>query len=97
MKNFTLSDEIRELAAGYVLDELECSELEAFEQMMVADAGVRQEVRELQIALGGLSIDVPPIAPPAHMRAEVLAALGVVDDLGDKPLIAPRKKGTLGQ
>jgi anti-sigma-K factor RskA len=96
MKNSTLSDEIRELAAGYVLDELEFGELETFEQMMLANAAVRQEVRELQIALGGLSVDVPSIEPPAHMRAKVLTALGVadelVDELADKPLVAPKKK-----
>ncbi len=94
MTNFTLSDKIRELAAGYVLDELDFEELETFEQMMLVDAAVRQEVRELQIALGGLSLDVPPMEPPAHLRAKTLAALGVIDEQVDElvELVAPRKK-----
>lgn len=92
MTNSTLSDRIKELAAGYVLDELEPDELDIFEQMMLTDAAVRQEVRELQIALGGLSLDVPPLEPPAHLRAKTLAALGVMDESVDEPLVAPRKK-----
>jgi anti-sigma-K factor RskA len=80
MPNTPLSAEIKELAAGYVLDELDPDELAAFEQMMLADVAVRQEVRELQIALSGLSVDVPQMEPPAHLRAKTMAALGVVDE-----------------
>jgi anti-sigma-K factor RskA len=71
MTNSPLTDEIRELAAGYVLDELEPDEMAAFEQMMSENVAVRQEVRELQIALGGLSVDVPQLEAPAHLRANI--------------------------
>jgi len=53
---------------------------------------VRQEVRELQIALGGLSLDVPQLEPPAHLRAKTLAALGVTDEPVNESLAAPTKK-----
>jgi anti-sigma-K factor RskA len=79
MKNSTLSDEIKELAAAYVIDELEPEEIAGFEQMMSANLAVRQEVRELQIALGSLALNVPQLAPPTHLRAKTLAALGIVD------------------
>jgi anti-sigma-K factor RskA len=72
MINSTLSDETKELAAGYVLDELELSEVAAFERMMLEDVALRQEVRELQVVLGGLVLDVPQLQPPTHLRAKVL-------------------------
>jgi hypothetical protein len=72
MINSALSDETKELAAGYVLDELELSEVVAFERMMLEDATLRQEVRELQMVLGGLALDVPQLQPPEHLRAKVL-------------------------
>jgi Anti-sigma-K factor rskA len=72
MMNSVLSDEIKQLAAGYVLDELEPSEVAAFEQMMLEDATLRQEVRELQLVMGGLAFDVPQLQPPPHLRAKVL-------------------------
>ena len=72
MINSALSDETKALAAGYVLDELELAEVAAFEQMMLTDAILRQEVRELQMVLGGLAFDVPQLQPPTHLRAKVL-------------------------
>jgi Anti-sigma-K factor rskA len=72
MINSALSDETKELAAGYVLDELEVSEVAAFERMMLEDVTLQQEVRELQIILGGLASDVPQLQPPTHLRAKVL-------------------------
>jgi anti-sigma-K factor RskA len=88
MTNSILTDEIKELAAGYVLDELDPDEMAAFEQIMSEHVAVRQEVRELQIALGSLVVDVPQLEPPAHLRAKMLAALGVVDE----PVVLPQKK-----
>jgi Anti-sigma-K factor rskA len=72
MTNSTLSDETKELAAGYVLDELKPSEIELVERMMLENPALRQEVRELQMVLGGLTLDVPQLQPPAHLRAKVL-------------------------
>jgi hypothetical protein len=72
MINSALPDETKELAAAYVLDELEISEVAAFERMMVADVALRQEVRELQTILGGLALDVPQLQPPTYLRAKVL-------------------------
>ena len=80
MNNFSPSDEIKELAAAYVLDELEPSEVADFEQLLTTDIVVRQEVRELQIALGGLSVNVPQLTPPPHLRAKILASLGVFNE-----------------
>jgi Anti-sigma-K factor rskA len=72
MINSALPDETKELAAAYVLDELELSEVAAFERMMVENPALRQEVRELQTILGGLALDVPQLQPPTHLRAQVL-------------------------
>ncbi|MCG9889884.1 MAG: anti-sigma factor [Thermosynechococcaceae cyanobacterium MS004] len=81
MIHSTLPDDIKELAAGYVLDELEPEELVIFEQMMLNNAAVRQEVRELQMLLGGLAVDVPQLTPPAHLRTKTLAALGIAEEV----------------
>jgi anti-sigma-K factor RskA len=78
MQNSTLSDETKELAAGYVLDELEQSEVELFERLMLDNPALRQEVRELQMVLGGLTLDVPQLQPPAHLRARVLQSSEIV-------------------
>lgn len=88
MINSTLSDETKELAAGYVLDELELSEVAAFERMMLEDVALRQEVRELQIVLGGLASDVPQLQPPTHLRAKVLE----LTDTNQELAAAPPKK-----
>jgi anti-sigma-K factor RskA len=92
MINSTLSDEIKEMAAGYVLDELDSDELLAFEQMLLTNAALRQETRELQVALGSLSLDVPQLAPPAHLKTKTLAALGVVNQVVESPTAVPAKK-----
>jgi Anti-sigma-K factor rskA len=88
MINSALSDETKQLAAGYVLDELEPSEIEAFERMMLEDATLRQEVRELQMVLGGLTLDVPQLQPPNHLRARVLQS----SDINREVIAVPPKK-----
>jgi anti-sigma-K factor RskA len=80
MTNSTLSDETKELAAGYVLDELEPSEIESIERMMLENPALRQEVRELQMVLGGLAVDVPQLQPPAHLRARVRQSSEIVGE-----------------
>ncbi|WP_310484700.1 anti-sigma factor [Chamaesiphon sp. VAR_48_metabat_403] len=88
MTNSTLSDETKELAAGYVLDELEPSEIELVERMMLENPALRQEVRELQMVLGGLTLDVPQLQPPAHLRAKVLQS----SDIDGRVVAVPPKK-----
>ncbi|WP_373540235.1 anti-sigma factor domain-containing protein [Chamaesiphon sp.] len=85
MIDSALSDETKALAAGYVLDELELSEVAVFEQMMLADATLRQEVRELQMVLGGLNLDVPQLQPPPHLRAKVLQLADTNRELAAEP------------
>ncbi len=97
MKHSTLTDEIKALAAGYVLDELDPEELGAFEQAMQSDVAVQQEVRDLQMVLGGLALDVPQLTPPAHLRAKTLAALGI-DEMGiDERMLDELEALPLGQ
>lgn len=97
MKHSTLTDEIKALAAGYVLDELDPEELGAFEQAMQSDVAVQQEVRDLQMVLGGLALDVPQLTPPAHLRAKTLAALGI-DEMGiDESILDELEALPLGQ
>jgi anti-sigma-K factor RskA len=88
MKTPPIPEHLQELAAGYVLDELDPDEKIAFEQIMLSDIAVLQEVRDLQLALGGLAMNVPELEPPVHLRAKTLAALGGAYE----PTIAPRKK-----
>lgn len=90
MKTSTLPDDVKELAAGYVLDELDADEMAIFEQMILDDDAVRQEVRDLQMALGGLSLDVPSLEPPAHLRTRTLEAIGVVEQ-STIPAVATKK------
>jgi anti-sigma-K factor RskA len=97
MQNFTLTEETKALAAGYVLDELDPEELVAFEQIMHTDIAVQQEVRDLQMMLSGLALDVPQLTPPAHLRAKTLAALGIDESMLDELEALPLSQLSLSQ
>ncbi len=88
MTNSTLFDKTQELAAGYVLDALEPSEIELVERLMLENPALRQEVRELQMVLGGLALDVPQLQPPAHLRARVLQS----SEIAPQVVAVPAKK-----
>ena len=54
------------LAADYVVGLLRGGARRRFEQLMVADAGLRRAVREWEARLLPLALSLPPQRPPAQ-------------------------------
>ncbi|MDX2098148.1 MAG: anti-sigma factor [Leptolyngbyaceae cyanobacterium bins.59] len=67
------SEELQLMMAGYVLGELSQEEAAAFEQALVADPTIAEEVAQLQAALEQ-SYGSPEITPPEPLRAQILEA-----------------------
>lgn len=67
------SEELELLIAGYVLGDLDASEMVEFEQMLAENPAIGETVAQMQKALE-LSYAPPEIAPPAHLRSAILAA-----------------------
>lgn len=55
------------LAADYVVGLLRGGARRRFEQLMVADAGLRREVLDWETRLLPLALSIPPERPPAHV------------------------------
>ena len=72
--NRRLSDEFQELAAGYILDDLDEDQSDEIERSMQTDEALRQELQELQAVMGILANDAPPMQPPAYLRDRILQA-----------------------
>jgi hypothetical protein len=66
--------ELKELAAGYVLDELDPQETQRLEVLLQENPLLRQEVRLLQATLGLMAADVPAMMPPPGLRDRTLQA-----------------------
>lgn len=84
-------EQFRELAAGYVLDDLSAEEKARVEQILLEYLALRQEVRELQEAVGMLSFDVPQIQPPDRLRAKTLGAAAGLPQGVDRSKTSPTK------
>ncbi|NJK39629.1 MAG: hypothetical protein HC825_01180 [Oscillatoriales cyanobacterium RM1_1_9] len=69
-----LSELQQELAAGYVLGDLDIEEVNQAEQLLENDPNFQQEVRALQISLEFLPQALPRIAPPPGLQQKILAA-----------------------
>lgn len=65
---------IETLAAGYVADNLDPSEIAAFEQLLAEDPGLRAEVERLQTTLDQVNYTLNSVAPPPHLRSAILSA-----------------------
>jgi anti-sigma-K factor RskA len=65
---------LHDLTAAYVLDALDPSELEAFEEHLASCTRCREEVRELAATAGPLAYAVPAVSPPPALRARILDA-----------------------
>jgi len=68
-----MSTDLHTLSGAYALNALSAEEAEEFRRHLEACPACSQEVRELQQAAADLGTS-EAIAPPAHLRAQVLAA-----------------------
>lgn len=75
MINYSLTNELRELAAGYVLDDLEPAEVNRVEQLIEDNPAFREEVRQLQGVMGTIATSVPQMQPPAGLHDQIMAAI----------------------
>jgi anti-sigma-K factor RskA len=67
------SEHLQLLIAGYVLGDLTSEEAAEFEQLLQEDAAIAQEVEKMQQVLE-LSYAPPAVAPPDHLRTQILNA-----------------------
>jgi anti-sigma-K factor RskA len=74
MSRSILSEELQLLIAGYVLGDLDPTEVDEFEQLLTTNPRVAEEVAQMQRALE-LSYGPPEIPPPAHLRSAILGAI----------------------
>ena len=65
---------IETLAAGYVVGDLDRSEVAAFEELLRENPALAEEVNQLQATLNRVTYDLNSVAPPAHLRSAILAA-----------------------
>lgn len=63
--------EYEQLAAGYVLGALEPDDEHLFQRHLAGCAICESSVRELEEAAGALAYAVPPVEPPAALRASI--------------------------
>src|SRR5512133_1154738 len=70
-----ISDEQQDQAALYALGLLGADEDAAFESELGANAELRDLVRELREAAGGLALAAPSLLPPASLKQRVLGEI----------------------
>lgn len=76
--------EIHALSGAYAVDALDEHERALFERHLAECADCRAEVDSLRAAAASLA-ETTSVAPPAHLRADVLAAIGTVRPLPPLP------------
>lgn len=69
-----ISDAERELAAGYILGDLDPEELAQFETLLQGNPALQAEVQALGVSFNLLPQGLEPIAPPLPLRDRVLTA-----------------------
>jgi anti-sigma-K factor RskA/putative zinc finger protein len=67
-------DEVRDLAASFVLDALEPDEMAAVREHLATCAEPHPEFAELAGVLPALAASAPPVEPPASLKARLMAA-----------------------
>jgi anti-sigma-K factor RskA len=72
MNGSMTSEHLQILIAGYVLGNLDADEAAEFEQIMMHDPAIAEEVSQLQLVLEE-SFGVSDISPPAHLRSAILS------------------------
>jgi anti-sigma-K factor RskA len=99
MRNLTC-DEVRELAAAYVLDALEAEEAAAVRSHLAGHPDGHQEIAELGAVIPALAEIVPIVEPPDSLKGRIMAAAaadlaargqasGATDASRAQPTIAP--------
>ena len=74
MNNLPLSDELKELALDYVLDNLNESKIIEVEKQMDENADFREEVKNLQIVEETMILNIPKIEPPNDLLDKIMKA-----------------------
>ena len=103
MRNLTC-DEIRELAAAYVLDALEADEAAAVRSHLAAHPDGHPEIEELGAVIPALAEIVPIVEPPDSLKGRIMAAAAAdlaarggasgATDAGAAPAPTPTAPGT---
>src|SRR5262249_16548569 len=72
-----ISEEQQDQAALYALGLLGADEDAAFESELRANAELRDLVRELREAAGGLALTAPSLLPPASLKQRIMGEIAV--------------------
>ncbi len=62
------------LAAGYVVGDLDRTEVEVFEQMLAENPALVTEVKQLQATLDQVVYSLNSVEPPPHLQSAILAS-----------------------
>jgi len=73
-----LTGSIQDCAAHYVSGEMPATERESFEVVLEFHQELRSHVAGLQETVAGLAAEAPPVAPPAGLKARLLAAVAAL-------------------
>ena len=74
MLNSMLSNKLKELAAGYVLDDLNAQEILEVERLIEEKPELLQEIKQLQIVIGLMASNIPQMKPPADLLNKIMKA-----------------------
>ncbi|GAB4472010.1 MAG: anti-sigma factor [Elainellaceae cyanobacterium] len=87
-----ISDEAKELVAGYVLGELDAEEEIRLQHLLRENPALTEEVQALSAVYRLLPQALPKVEPPAELRSRILSAQAKLDserpapaDVGDEP------------
>lgn len=75
MSNSPLSNELQELAAGYVLDDLDSPEVVQVERLMQENPAFLAEIKQLQAVTAIMVSSVPQQQPPAGLLDKIMAEI----------------------
>jgi hypothetical protein len=79
MTTSPLSNELQELAAGYVLDDLETAEVAQVERLMGENPAFLEEIRQLQAVTGIMASSIPQMQPPKGLLDKIMATVAPPD------------------
>lgn len=85
----THDDDPELLAPGYALGSLTPAETAAYEAFLARSPSARAEAEEFQRVAAALTLDAPPVNPPAQLKARILAQVAATPQLpadSDTPL-----------
>lgn len=72
--NSPLSNKLKKLAVGYVLDDLEPTEIVEVEKLMGENPDLLKEIQQLQAVMGIMATNVPQMQPPADLLDKIMEA-----------------------